>query len=180
MLVVRPAVPADASLMLELIHDLATYEREPQAVVATEDDLRRDGFGDHSLFQCLIAEYDGEPAGFAFFFFNYSTWHGRPGIHLEDLFVKPRFRGKGIGKELLKAVAAVAVEKQCTRLNWHVLNWNQSAIDFYEGIGAKSLDQWRVMRVSGEALKKLARTADPSAPVASATSGRDDKVEVAK
>lgn len=179
MIHIRPATPADVSLMLRLIHGLATYEREPQAVIATEEDLLRDGFGERPLFQCLIAEYEGEAAGFAFFFFNYSTWHGRPGIHLEDLFVEPRFRGKGIGRGLLKAVAEVAIEKQCTRLNWHVLGWNQPAIDFYESLGATFLDQWRIMRVSGEALRKLAATGGDTAPAASASSGRDDKVEVA-
>jgi len=142
--------------MLELIHDLATYEREPHAAIATEEDLLRDGFGERPLFQCLIAELDGMPAGFAFFFFNYSTWRGRPGIHLEDLFVRPQFRGKGIGKALLIKVAEVAVANQCARFQWDVLDWNQTAIDFYHSLGAKFMSEWRIMRVSGKALTALA------------------------
>jgi GNAT superfamily N-acetyltransferase len=156
MVSIRRAAPADVRLILQLIHELAAYEREPNAVVATEADLLRDGFGERPLFDCLIAEFDGEPAGFAFYFFNYSTWRGRPGIHLEDLFVRPAFRGKGIGKALLQRVAAVAVEKECARLQWDVLEWNRTAIDFYESLGAKFLTEWRIMRVSGEAIAGLA------------------------
>jgi GNAT superfamily N-acetyltransferase len=155
MLSIRPAVPSDVALILRFIHELATYERDPHAVVATEADLLRDGFGAHPLFHCLVAETDGEPAGFAFYFFNYSTWRGRAGIHLEDLFVLPSFRGKGIGKALLKQVAAVAVEKRCGRLEWDVLDWNQTAIDFYHSLGAKFLSEWRIMRVTDEALQAL-------------------------
>ena len=155
MLSIRPASPTDVALILRFIHELATYEREPHAVVATEADLLRDGFGEQPRFHCLIAELDGEPAGFAFYFFNYSTWRGRPGIHLEDLFVSPRFRGKGIGKALLKRVAAVAVQNRCARLQWDVLEWNQTAIDFYHSLGAKFLSQWRIMRVTDEALAAL-------------------------
>jgi GNAT superfamily N-acetyltransferase len=153
---IRPAEIADVALILELIHDLAAYEREPDAVVATEADLLRDGFGERPLFQCLIAEAEGVPAGFAFFFFNYSTWRGRPGIHLEDLFVKPEFRGRGIGKALLIRVAQVAVANQCARFQWDVLDWNQTAIDFYHSLGANFLSEWRIMRVSGDGLEALA------------------------
>jgi GNAT superfamily N-acetyltransferase len=156
MLAIRPAEPVDAPLILELIHERATYEREPHAVVATEADLLRDGFGERPFFQCHIAEFDGVPAGFAFYFFNYSTWRGRPGIHLEDLFVRRAFRGKGIGKALLMRVAEVAVENQFARFQWDVLDWNQSAIDFYHSLGAKFMSEWRIMRVSGEALIALA------------------------
>jgi GNAT superfamily N-acetyltransferase len=156
MLQIRPAKVSDISLILELIHELATYEREPNAVVATEADLLRDGFGEQPFFQCLIAEFESVPAGFAFYFFNYSTWRGRPGIHLEDLFVRPPFRGKGIGKALLMKVAEVAVANQCARFQWDVLDWNQPAIDFYHSLGAKFLSEWRIMRVSGEALTALA------------------------
>jgi GNAT superfamily N-acetyltransferase len=156
MLQIRPAKVSDISLILELIHELATYEREPNAVVATEADLLRDGFGEEPFFQCLIAEFESVPAGFAFYFFNYSTWRGRPGIHLEDLFVRPPFRGKGIGKALLMKVAEVAVANQCARFQWDVLDWNQPAIDFYHSLGAKFLSEWRIMRVSGEALTALA------------------------
>jgi GNAT superfamily N-acetyltransferase len=153
---IRPATPADVSLILALIRELAAYEREPHAVLATEADLLRDGFGPRPYFECLIAEEDGQPAGFALYFFNYSTWRGRPGIHLEDLFVHPPFRGRGIGKALLTRVASVAVERQCARLQWDVLDWNQPAIDFYHRLGAKFLDEWRIMRVSDEALTNLA------------------------
>lgn len=153
---IRPAEVADVPLILELVRELATYERDPDAVVATEADLLRDGFGERPIFQCLIAEWDGVGAGFAFYFFNYSTWRGRPGIHLEDLFVRPQFRGKGIGKGLLIKVAEVAVANQCARFQWDVLDWNQTAIDFYHSLGATFMSEWRIMRVSGEALTALA------------------------
>jgi GNAT superfamily N-acetyltransferase len=156
MVVIRYAERSDVPLILELIRELALYEREPHAVLASEADLIRDGFGERPFFQCFIAEEDGEPAGFAFYFFNYSTWRGRPGIHLEDLFVRPAFRGKGIGKALLAKVAAVAVENHCGRLQWDVLDWNQTAIDFYHSLGAKFLDEWSIMRVTDEALTALA------------------------
>ena len=169
MLKIRSALAADVALVLELVRDLAAYEREPDAVVATEADLLRDGFGAAPLFECLIAEEDDEAAGFAFYFFNYSTWRGRPGIHLEDLFVRPRFRGHGIGKALLARVAAVAVEKQCARFQWDVLEWNQPAIDFYQAMGAEFLNDWRIMRVTGIALEKLAGSS--GAPAAAALKG---------
>jgi GNAT superfamily N-acetyltransferase len=156
MLQIRPAELADIPTILELIHELATYEREPLSVVATEADLLRDGFGERPFFQCLIAEYGGVPAGFALYFFNYSTWRGRPGIHLEDLFVRPPFRGKGIGKALLIKVAEVAVANKCARFQWDVLEWNQTAIDFYHSLGAMSMSEWRIMRVSGDTLAALA------------------------
>ena len=143
--------------MVQLIQELAEYEREPDSARATEEDLLRDGFDTPKpLFQCLIAEWKGEPAGFALFFNNYSTWHGRPGIHLEDLFVRPHVRGFGIGKALLRAVAREAAATGCTRLNWHVLDWNQPAIDFYEHLGAKILKEWRICRVSHEGIASLA------------------------
>lgn len=154
-MLIRIAEASDIPVILQFIHELATYEREPHSVVATEADLLRDGFGGRPYFHCLIAEEGSEPAGFAFYFFNYSTWRGRPGIHLEDLFVHPRFRGRGIGKALLARVAEVAVENQCARLQWDVLDWNQTAIDFYHSLGAKFMSEWRIMRVSGEALQAL-------------------------
>ena len=156
MLLIRSADASDVPLILAFIHELAEFEREPDAVFAKEADLLRDGFGERPLFQCLIAEKDGQPAGFAFYFFNYSTWKGRPGIHLEDLFVRPPFRGMGTGRELLIRVAQVAVENECARFQWDVLDWNQTAIDFYHSLGAKFLDEWRIMRVSGDELTALA------------------------
>lgn len=152
---IRPAEPADAPLILDFIRHLAEYEREPHAVVMTEEQLLRDGFGRQRYFECLIAECDGEPAGFALFFPVYSTWKGRS-VHLEDLFVLPAFRKLGIGKALLRRVAELAVERGCARLQWDVLEWNQLALDFYRSLGAFTLDEWRIMRITGEALNALA------------------------
>ncbi len=153
---IRTATPADVPQILAFIRTLAAYEREPDAVTATEAGLLRDGFGPNPFYSCLIGEHNGQPAGFALYFFNYSTWMGCPGIYLEDIFVYPEFRGLGIGKALLKKVAAIAVEKGCLRLQWEVLDWNTLAIDFYQAMGAEFLDEWRNVRVSGEALSRLA------------------------
>ena len=161
---IRPATREDVGALLDFIRALAVYEREPNAVKATEADLLRDGFGEQPYFSCLIAEQNGVPAGFAFYFFDYSTWLGRPGIYLEDLFVHPEFRGLGIGKALLQRVAAIAVEKGCARLKWQVLDWNTPAIDFYKALGAEFMDEWRNVRVSGEVLRRLARAEGPDAP----------------
>jgi GNAT superfamily N-acetyltransferase len=167
-LIIRPATEADVPQMLTFIRALATYERAPDAVKATEAGLLRDGFGPNPFYSCLVAEQDGKPAGFALYFFNYSTWLGRPGIYLEDLFVLPAFRSMGIGKALLKQVAAVAVEKNCQRLQWEVLDWNKLAIDFYRAMGAEFLDEWRNVRVSGEAIQRLAETGTRDAATESA------------
>jgi GNAT superfamily N-acetyltransferase len=156
MLRIRPAIGDDASTILDLIRALAIYEREPDAVKATEADILRDGFGATPKFRCVIAEWDGQAAGFAFWFYNYSTWQGRPGLYLEDLFVKPEFRGKGIGKALLLHLAKVASDENCGRFEWSVLDWNTPAIEFYESLGAKLHKEWLRMRVEGEALSKLA------------------------
>ena len=153
---IRIATEADVPEILNLIRALAAYERAPDAVKATEADLREHGFGPSPYFHCLIAEEEGRPVGFALYFFDYSTWAGRPGIYIEDIFVYPEFRGRGIGKALLQRVAAVAVEKGCARLKWEVLDWNTPAIEFYESQGAKLMDEWRSMRVSGEELLRLA------------------------
>lgn len=142
--------------MLEFIRGLAVYEREPDAVEATEEDLLRHGFGENPYFACLIAEHDGASAGFAFYFFDYSTWLGKPGLYLEDLFVYPQFRGLGIGKALLRRLAAIAMEKGCARMKWEVLDWNTPAIDFYRSMGAEFLDTWRNVRLSDDALRRLA------------------------
>jgi GNAT superfamily N-acetyltransferase len=154
--VVRTATPADVPQILVFIRALATFERAPDAVKATEEGLMRDGFGPRPFWECQIAEHDGKPVGFALYFFNYSTWVGKPGIYLEDLFVMPEMRGLGIGKALLKRVATVALENGCERLQWAVLDWNTPAIDFYAAHGGEFLDEWRNVRVSGDALKQLA------------------------
>ena len=159
MLNIRPATKDDVGLILEFIYALAVYEREPHSVKATEADLLRDGFGTEPRYRCLIAEYDGKPAGFALYFYNYSTWRGRAGIYLEDIFVKPEFRKRGIGKALLLHMAKLAVEQQCGRFEWAVLDWNKPAIDFYESLGAVRMSEWIPMRAEGEALKKMAELA---------------------
>lgn len=155
---IRPATPADAGTILELIHGLAVYEREPDAVQTTEADILRDGFGERPLFEVVIAEWDGTPAGFALFFHTWSTWVGRPSLFLEDLFVLETHRGRGIGKALLVHLAGIAVERQCGRFVWNVLDWNQPAIDFYESLGAKVVHEWLTMRVEGDAIARLAGT----------------------
>src|SRR6185437_14596588 len=155
-LTIRPATPADVPTILRFIHELADYEREPDAVVATEADLLRDGWGATPRFTALIADYEGQPAGFALYFTSYSTWRGHHGIRLEDLYVTPALRGKGIGKALLAKLAQIAVEQGCPRLEWDVLEWNAPAIAVYEAIGAKILTEWRIMRLSGDDLIALA------------------------
>jgi len=157
MLVIRAAQPDDVGTILKLIRALAEYEHEPQAALATEEDLLRDGFSVDPKFRCLIAEWDGAPVGFALYFYNYSTWKGRPGIYLEDLFVWPEYRGKGIGKALLLYLARTAVAENCGRYEWQVLDWNTPAIEFYEGLGAKRMKEWLPMRVEGNALLELAK-----------------------
>ena len=167
MLMIRPALPADVSTILRFIRELAEYEREADQVVATEADLLRDGFGLHPngepmepasplRFRALMAEWDGAPAGFALYFSSYSTWVGHHGLRLEDLYVTPALRGQGIGKALLKALARIAVDEGCSRLEWDVLTWNEPAIAVYRRVGATTQEQWRIMRLSGEALLKLA------------------------
>ncbi|HEY6304873.1 MAG TPA: GNAT family N-acetyltransferase [Candidatus Angelobacter sp.] len=161
MLSIRTATIADVSLILDFIRGLAEYEREPKAVLATEDDLRRDGFGPDPKYRCLIAEWDNTPAGFAFFLYNYSTWRGRPGLYLEDLFVLPEMRGRGIGKALLKKLAQIAVRENCYGLVWQVLEWNEPAIKFYESLGATMMDEWETMRIMEPALSRLAQSKEP-------------------
>ena len=160
MLTIRPATAADIPLIQHFIRDLAEYEREPEAAIATQEDLLRDGFGPEPKYCCVIAEWGGEPAGFAFFFYNYSTWQGKPGLYLEDLFVKPTFRGKGIGKSLLLHLAKIAVAENCGRFQWQVLDWNTPAIDFYKSLGAEMMSAWLTMRVEGDNIRKLAELAD--------------------
>jgi GNAT superfamily N-acetyltransferase len=156
----RPATAADVPQILTFIRDLATYEREPDAVLATEADLLRDGFGPNKRFDCIIAELTSTDtttaAGFALYFYNYSTWRGHAGIYLEDLYVSPEHRGKGIGKALLTRVAAIAVAEGCPRYEWAVLDWNTPSIDFYHQLGAVMKSDWKGMQVSGNALAALA------------------------
>jgi GNAT superfamily N-acetyltransferase len=154
-LTIRPAEPADAALILRFVRELAEFEREPDAVVATEASL------DHALFaersaEAVIAEDDGTPVGFALFFHNFSTWTGRKGLYLEDLYVTPDARGSGAGKALLRHLAGLALDRDCARFEWAVLDWNTPAIDFYTAMGAESLNEWTVRRVTGDALVKLA------------------------
>jgi GNAT superfamily N-acetyltransferase len=157
MLRIRKAQADDVGTILKLIRGLAEYEREPQAAQATEEDLLRDGFGASPKFHCVIAEWQGAPVGFALYFYNYSTWKGRPGLYLEDLFVWPEYRGKGIGKALLLHLARTAVEENCGRYEWQVLNWNTPAIEFYQSLGAKHMKAWLPMRVDEDALLELAK-----------------------
>lgn len=156
MLNTRPATAQDVPLILDFIRGLAEYEREPNAVTATEADLRRDGFGPEPKFRVVIAEWEGKPAGFAFFFYSYSTWEGHPSLFLEDLFVRPEFRGKGIGKKLMIYLAQLALQENCRRFVWQVLDWNTPSIQFYESLGARVMKEWLTVRVDGEALKRLA------------------------
>jgi GNAT superfamily N-acetyltransferase len=154
--VIRAATEADVPLILRFIRELAEYERLAHEVVATEEILRESLFGARRYAEVVIAEEDGEPAGFALFFHNFSTFRGRPGIYLEDLYVRPEMRGRGTGRALLAHLAALAVERGCGRLEWWVLDWNEPAIRFYRSLGAQAMDDWTVFRVAGDALRRLA------------------------
>jgi GNAT superfamily N-acetyltransferase len=171
MFVIRKATRADVPAILRLVRELAAYEREPDAVVATEADFARDGFGERPAFEVLVAEgggtvEDGEPGtgaakaprvlGFALYFFSYSTWEGRRCLYLEDLFVEPGWRGRGVGMGMMRALAATAVERGARRFVWQVLDWNAPAIAFYERLGARVLREWLTVRLEGEALTTLA------------------------
>ena len=155
----RSATRTDVPVILELIRGLAEYEKLADDCVATEERLTETLFGARPQAEVIIALADGTPAGFALYFHNYSTFLARQGIYLEDLFVKPAFRGRGIGKRLLAHLAGIAVERGCGRLEWSVLDWNSDAIRFYESLGAKAMDEWTVYRVTGEALTTLAGVA---------------------
>jgi GNAT superfamily N-acetyltransferase len=154
--IVRVASPADTPLIMAFIRDLAEYERLLHEVEATEADLRRDLFGENPRAFCEIAEHDGTPVGFALWFYSYSTFRGRAGIYLEDLFVVPGARGAGAGKALLRRLAQRCVEADLGRLEWSVLDWNTPSIEFYDSLGAMTRDGWTVRRLYGEALEKLA------------------------
>jgi GNAT superfamily N-acetyltransferase len=153
---IRPASEADLGTIEELIRALAEYERLSDEVAMDAELLRKGLFGERRYAEVLIAEVDGEPAGFALFFHNFSTFLGRPGIYLEDLFVKPEHRGKGYGRALLKRLAEIAVERDCGRLEWAVLDWNEPAIGFYKKLGARPNDDWTVFRLADESLNQLA------------------------
>ena len=157
---IRSATPADVPLILQFIRELAEYEKLAHQVAATEADIRDSLFGARPAAECLIAESQGKPAGFALFFHNFSTFLGKPGLYLEDLYVKPELRGKGVGKQLLAHLAKLALSRGCGRFEWAVLDWNAPAIRFYGSIGARMLDDWRINRLTGEALEKLAAEAD--------------------
>ncbi|WP_242108834.1 GNAT family N-acetyltransferase [Luteimonas aquatica] len=152
----RFATRADVPLILAFIRELAEYERAPDAVIADQALLAESLFGAQPGAEVVIAEIDGEPAGFALFFHNFSTWRGRRGLYLEDLFVRPRFRGHGLGLLLMRYLARLAVERGCGRFEWWVLDWNTPAIDFYRRLGAVAMDEWTVQRLDGEALRALA------------------------
>ncbi len=155
----RPAVENDLDTIIELIHALAEYEREPEAVVLDRNSLRSLLFGPRPYAEVILAETgDGQSAGFALFFHNFSTWLGQPGIYLEDLFVRPIHRGRGYGKLLLAELARLAVERDCGRVEWSVLGWNEPSIAFYKGLGAVPMDEWTTYRLAGESLRQLAES----------------------
>ena len=152
---IRPATAADLPLIAQLIRDLAEYERLAHEVRFDDEVLRAKLFGPRPYAEVVIGQIDGKAQGFALFFHNFSTFEGRPGIYLEDLFVRPEARGSGLGKALLSHLAALAVERDCARLEWSVLDWNEPAIGFYKKLGAWLMDEWTVMRVDGDALAQL-------------------------
>ena len=153
---IRPATVDDVALIAQLIRELAEYERLADAAVATEDGLREQLFGERPVAEVLVAEADGEAAGFALFFHTFSTFLGKRGLYLEDLFVRPAFRGLGLGRHLMAALARIAVKRDCGRFEWSVLDWNAPSIAFYRKLGATGMDEWTVQRLEGDALHALA------------------------
>lgn len=153
---IKPATPADTPIILQLIRELAEFERLLHEVQATEEQLREQLFGARPGAEVVIARMDDEVAGFALFFHNFSTFLGRRGLYLEDLFVLPAYRGRGIGRRLLSHLARIAIERRCGRMEWWVLDWNETAIRFYRSIGARPMDDWTVYRLDGDALARLA------------------------
>lgn len=156
LLSIRPATVDDVPLIRQLIAELADYERLADAAVATDDDLRAQLFGAHPAAEVLIGEVDGEAAGFTLFFHNFSTFLGKRGLYLEDLFVRPAYRGSGLGRHLMASLARIAVQRDCGRFEWSVLDWNAPAIGFYRTLGATGMDEWTVQRLEGDALRALA------------------------
>jgi GNAT superfamily N-acetyltransferase len=153
---IRAATEDDVPLLLSLIKELADYERLSHEVAATEETLRHSLFGEQRVAEALLGFLGGDPAGFALFFHNFSTFLGRRGLYLEDLFVLPAYRGRGIGRRLLSHLARIAIERRCGRMEWWVLDWNETAIRFYRSIGARPMDDWTVYRLDGDALARLA------------------------
>ena len=153
---IRTTTEADVPIILSLIRELAEYERSPDAVVATEAGLRDVLFGANRSAEVLLGLENGEPVGFAVYFYNFSTWLGRPGLYLEDLFVRPDVRGKGYGRALLERLAQIALERGCGRMEWAVLDWNDPAIQFYRKLGAEPMNEWTVFRLTKEGIAKLA------------------------
>lgn len=158
-LTIRHANPADIPTILRFIRELAHYEREPKAVVATEPLIHAALFGKDHVAHAVIAELDAAPVGFALYFFNFSTWLGRPGLYLEDLYVTPEARGVGVGRALLAHLARIAVDEGCGRMEWAVLDWNRPAIDFYLKLGASARTEWTGYRLEGQTLEEVARLA---------------------
>ncbi|MFS8638924.1 MAG: GNAT family N-acetyltransferase [Gemmatimonadota bacterium] len=166
---IRPAVEDDVPLVLTFIRELAEYERLRHEAVATEELIRQALFGPRRYAEVIFAELDGQPVGFALFFHNFSTFVGRPGLYLEDLYVRPEFRGRGIGRRLLVHLAAIAKERGCGRMEWSVLDWNEPAIRFYRSLGARPMDEWTVFRLTEPEIAALAAEADArAAPAADA------------
>lgn len=157
-MIIRDAIPADCPTILQFIHALAEYEKLAHEVVATEEQLHATLFADHPKSFCMIAEDGGKPVGFAVYFYNYSTFLGRHGLYVEDVFVDPAIRGKGIGQKLFSALAQRAVERDCGRMEWWVLDWNEPAIEFYRRMNAEAMSEWTVYRLSGKDLAALAAT----------------------
>ncbi len=155
---IRPASEVDCPLILSFIRELAEYEKLLHEVVATEEALGKNLFGDRKSAEVIIGEWDGEPVAFALFFSNFSTFLGKPGLYLEDLYVRPAMRGRGLGKKMLAYLAGLALARGCGRMEWSVLDWNKPAIDFYRSINAVPMDEWTVQRLTGPALAQLAAT----------------------
>jgi GNAT superfamily N-acetyltransferase len=154
---IKPATVGDVPLILSLIRELAEYERAPEAVVATEEGLGEVLFGPKRSAEVLLALANGEPVGFAVYFYNFSTWLGRPGLYLEDLFVRPALRGRGYGRALLVELARIAEDRGCGRMEWAVLDWNDPAIQFYRKLGAEPMADWTVFRLTQDGIAKLAK-----------------------
>lgn len=157
---IRPATPDDCALVMHFIRRLADYEKLLSEVVGTEDDVRRELFGDSAIVRAAIAYEDETPVGFALYFFNFSTFLTRRGLYLEDLYIEPEYRGKGYGKALIQYLAREAAKNGCGRFEWVVLEWNKPAIGFYKKIGAQIMEDWRICRVAGDALQRLAQTGE--------------------